>query len=232
MNFMFPWYQSDNIDLSEFAALEDEFGIGYTLHLPDDFNPFSFSPEMSKASFEIAGFAFDMAKKLKITRITMHLPEGAYVSMNGVRHFLFEACTEAFMKQVNAFKQFCQKKLSNTGIILCIENTKGFRGYHKRAVESLIELDNIGFTLDVGHNFKAGGEDEPYMFSFKDKIKHFHIHDVTEKGNHYGLGSGILPIEKYLDLADCLGASAVIEVKELSALVSSADYLKERKYVK
>lgn len=231
MNLMFPWYQTDNIDIAELARLREKYGVGYTIHLPDDFNPFSFSPEMRKASFEIAHFAFYIAKKLEISRITMHLPEGTYVSMNGTKHYLFDSFSSIYMDNVNRFGNYCQTNLSNTDIYLCIENTKGFRSFHKRAIESLISNPNIGFTFDIGHNYKAGGEDEPYMFNFPDKVKHFHIHDVTDTGNHFGLGNGILPIEKYLKLAASTGASALIEVKELAALVSSVDYLKKRNYI-
>lgn len=231
MSFMFPWYQTDTIDVSKFASLREENGIDFSLHLPTEFNPFSFSSEIRNASLAIADFAFDMAKELEVSRITMHLPEGTYASMNGEKHYFYDEFEDVYMGNVKNFGDFCQKRLDDTDIFLCIENTKGFRSYHKKAIESLILLPNIGFTFDVGHNYKAGGTDEGYMFSFENKVKHFHVHDVTEKGNHYGLGQGILPVDKYLKLADTLGVSTLIEVKELKALVLSVDYLKNRNLI-
>ena len=68
-------------------------------------------------------------------------------------------------------------------------------------------------------------EDEKFILAHADRLRHFHIHDCSLKANHLALGEGGLDTLRYLKMADEKDCTAVIEVKESSALLHSKNYL-------
>lgn len=225
LNLTFPWFQSDCIDTKDLARLKRQYDKELTIHMHDQLNPFDFSPEMREASIKMTQFALGLAKSLEITRITMHLPYGSYSSIKGVKHYAYDICTDKYLSNVLAFRDLCEGIIGCSDILICLENTKGYLEYQKRTVERLLESPGFALTFDIGHNYKAGGEDETFILQHADRLKHFHIHDVTEKGNHYALGDGILDIGRYFHMAENHNCAAVIEVKESSAILKSVDFL-------
>ena len=111
--------------------------------------------------------------------------------------------------------------------IYCIENTSGFKFYHKKAIELMLQSPLFGLTFDIGHNYKASEDDESFILSHADKLRHWHIHDVTKTSNHVALGEGVLDVDRYLAMVKESGLPAVIEVKEQNALIKSLDYVAE-----
>ena len=78
MNMTFPWFQAGEVDVQHLRSLQKEYGIGLTIHFHDRFDPFEFSPEMRKGSFENAEFAMMMARELQAMCLNMHLMPGTY----------------------------------------------------------------------------------------------------------------------------------------------------------
>ena len=72
---------------------------------------------------------------------------------------------------------------------------------------------------------EAAEEDEKFILAHADRLRHFHIHDCSLKANHLALGEGGLDTLRYLKMADEKDCTAVIEVKESSALLHSKNYL-------
>ena len=68
MNMTFPWFQPDVLSAAPLRALAKEYGIGLTIHLHDQVNPFEFSPEMRRAHLENVDFALGLAKTRNRTR--------------------------------------------------------------------------------------------------------------------------------------------------------------------
>lgn len=90
----------------------------------------------------------------------------------------------------------CEEWIGDFDIIICIENTNGFREYEKRAIEYLLESPNFGLTWDIGHSKATGETDVPFIMKHYNKLRHFHIHDGIEESdkrqgrNHLALGDG------------------------------------------
>lgn len=231
MNLSFPWFQSDRINQNLMTELGRDYGIGYTIHLHDQLNPFDFSPEIREAGMKSIEYALSLAETTEAKRITLHLQSGMYSSVAGKKIYAYEVCMDEYLSHVDSMAKLVSSRLSGSDCYFCIENTKGFKPYHIKAIEHMLTFGNFGLTFDVGHNYKASEDDEAFILSHKKAIKHFHIHDVTEKANHVALGTGVLDVVHYMNLVKELDCPAVIEVKESSALKESYTFLKNNGFV-
>lgn len=227
LNLTYPWFQANTLDVKKLEACRRQHGIGYTIHLHDQVNPFEFSPEMGAAAMENIRWALGVARELEVPRITMHLMTGMYSSINGTKVYLYEHCRQAYLDKVERFRDTISQCLEGTETQFCIENTGGFQAFHKQAIDLMLKSPAFALTYDVGHDYKTGNADAPFILERKDRIRHFHIHDCNSRSNHLALGRGDMDIPHYLSLAGSLHCSAVIEIKESHALCESKEYLKK-----
>lgn len=227
MNMTFPWFQADAIQADRIRALKNAYGIGFTIHLHDQVNPFEFSPEMRRGSLENVRYAMKLAGELEIPRLSMHLQPGTYSSVNGKKTYLYEQCKERYLDHVCSFRSLAEEMLKGSCSIICIENTSGYLPFQQEAIELLLQSGQFGLTFDIGHSHKAGDHDEQYILAHDKKLRHFHIHDCSSKSNHLAFGAGELDLHRYLKMADQYDATVVAEVKESGALIRSKDYLKQ-----
>lgn len=229
--FYYPWTQSDTLNLRNLEKLKDKYQIGFTLHL-GDVDPFSFSPEIKKAGYDTVYYMLDVASASGAKVLNMHLIPGGYSSIRGTKYYIYEHHKDVYFDNIKRFIETFSPELEKRGCSFCIENTKGYQNFQKEAIQLMLQDKNFGLTFDIGHSYKAGGEDEKFILFHQNKIKHFHIHDVTPTSNHIALGQGILDINKYLNLAKGLDASTLIEVKSPECLIQSSEYLKGQGYKK
>ena len=227
MNMTFPWFQTGTLSVQNLLRLKKQYGIGLTLHLHDQFNPFEFSAEMRQAHLDNFRFAAETAAGLDISRLTMHLLPGTYSSVNGEKKYLYDYLKTAYLDHVRTFRYLADRLLGNSDTVICIENTTGFHSFQQEAIDLLLESEHFGLTFDIGHNYKAGGGDEGFILAHEQKIRHFHIHDCSLRSNHLAFGAGGLDLVRYLKMAGSLDCPVVAEVKESSALVQSKQYLIE-----
>ena len=227
MNMTFPWFQPGTINANALHELKTEYGIDFTVHLHNQVNPFEFSPEMRKAALENIAFAMDLAAACELPRITMHLQPGTYSSINGQKVYLYEQYKDGYLEHVADFIGFVNSSLHGNNTVFCIENTSGFQSFHRDAIEMMLQSDRFGLTFDIGHNYKAGGNDESFILEHPDKLKHFHIHDCSIRSNHLAFGKGGLNIVHYLKMAEKFDCPVVVEVKESKALIRSKKFIEE-----
>ena len=225
MNMTFPWFQSGSINADILREVKKKYGIGLTIHLHDQVNPFEFSPEMRRGALENIRFAMGLAREAEIEKLTMHLQSGSYASVNGVKTYLYEQCLDLYLGYVLEFRSMTDRYLDEFPVAVCIENTSGFHAYHQEAIEELLKSEHFALTFDIGHNYKAGGHDEDFILAHAEKLRHFHIHDCSFCSNHLAFGAGGLDLPRYLKMAEKYNCSVVAEVKESKALLLSRDYL-------
>lgn len=225
LNLAFPWFQSDKIDPIELLRIKERYSIDYTIHFHDEINPFDFSPELRRGALENVSFVLGLAKSIGAMKVNMHLMRGTYSAVNGEKIFAYGLCEDEYLAHVRQFMELCDRILEGTDILFCIENTSGFKFFQQHAIELMLKDRHFALTFDVGHNYKASEDDESFILKYRDKLKHFHLHDVTAKSNHVALGTGILDVQKYLGLISGFDASVVVEVKESKSLVESLEFL-------
>ena len=228
INLAFPWFQSDKIDADDLLRIKKKYGIDYTVHFHDEINPFDFCPEMRAGCLKNVEYVIGLARRIGAKRINMHLLNGTYSAVKGEKIYAYGLCEDEYLMYVKEFIALVESEMKGMDCIFCIENTSGYRFYHKHAVELMLSSPVFGLTFDIGHNYKASEDDESFILSHADRLRHFHIHDVTAKSNHVALGTGVLDVDRYLEMADKYDCPVVIEVKESTSLRDSLDYMKRR----
>ena len=169
----------------------------------------------------------DLAKEVGIPVLNMHLFKGACYTMPEKRIFFFEAYKEEFLKNVTIFRDMCHEAIGDSNIKICVENTDGFTDFQREALDIMLESPVFGLTMDIGHNYCAGYEDEPFIMERADRLHHMHIHDSRDgKKDHQALGTGELDLKKYFALAEEHHCTVVLETKTIAGLRQSVEWLK------
>ena len=226
LNMNMPQYQTDKIDVNFLNSLADKYGIAYTLHLDENTNVCDFNNLVAKAYSQSVADTIDIAKKLGARIINMHLSKGVYFTLPDKKVYLYEKYLERYLTSILEFRDLCEKKIGDSIIYICIENTNGFEDFQIKALDILLQSKVFGLTFDIGHNYASGGKDEDFILNNKAKLRHFHLHDATRSADHLAFGEGEINLSKYFDLAKRIGASCVIETKTLDSLQKSCDAAK------
>ena len=227
LNNNFPQFQPNALDAEELLRLSKEYGVTYTFHFDDNMSIADFNPYVADGYRQTVLDVIELAKKVGIPVLNMHLFKGAYYTMPEKRIFFFEAYEEDYLKNITLFRDRCQAAIGDSGIMICVENTDGFTEFQKKGLEILLESPVFGLTLDIGHNYCAGYVDEPFYKKHIHRLHHMHIHDSREgKKDHQALGTGELDLQKYFALAEEHNCTVVLETKTIAGLRQSVEWLK------
>ena len=229
LNINFPQYLLPKLDRKELRNLAEAYGIDYTLHLDDEMSIADFNPYIADGYCRTVYDAIELAKKLGIRKLNMHLSRGAKYTLPDRVIYFFEAYEDDYLDRICLFRDECEKRIGQEAITICVENTGGFLPFQRKAVELLLQSPVFGLTFDIGHNFCAGDADEAFILSHADRLRHFHIHDCLEGGkDHRTLGTGVLDVKRYLALAEELGCTAVVETKTVESLQQSMEWIRRK----
>ena len=230
LNINFPQYLLPKLDLEKLRKLAEKAGIFYTLHLDDEMSIADFNPYIAEGYCRTVYDAIEISKILGIRKLNMHLSRGAKYTLPDRVIYFFEAYETDYLERIRSFREECEQRIGDSGIMICVENTAGFLPFQRKAVEILLESPVFGLTFDIGHNYCSGDMDEAFILAHKDRLMHFHIHDCVEgKKDHRTLGTGILDVKRYLALAEDLGCTAVVETKTVESLKTSMDWIRRER---
>ncbi len=229
LNMNMPQYQTEGMDIKLLSETARKYGVYFTAHLDERFNPFDFNKRVADAYTQTMLRTIDLALKIDIPILNMHLPRGVYFTMPTERIFLFDEYSDDYLVRLTAFRSICERAVGDAGIKICIENTEGYdRPFLRKALEVLLESHVFGLTFDIGHNAGASIDDESIIMSDPGRLNHMHIHDALGTKHHLSLGEGNLDIDRYLDMAREADCRAVLETKTVKALRSSIQWLRDR----
>lgn len=227
LNINFPQYLLKQLDVEKLKDLSRHYGIFYTLHLDDEMSIADFNPYIAEGYCQTVYDAIELSKKLDIKKLNMHMSRGAKYTLPDRVIYFFEAYEDEYLARIRSFREECEKRIGDSGIMICVENTGGFLPFQRKAVEMLLESPAFGLTFDIGHNHCSGDMDEAFILSHSRKLRHFHIHDCAEgKKDHRTLGTGVLDVKRYLTLAESLGCTAVVETKTVESLQTSMAWIR------
>ena len=241
LNMNFPEYQTDCLERTEYLTrLANDTGIYYTIHLDENLNIADFNRLVSDAYLETVRRAVGTAKALLPLRdrfgdpsqpliLNMHLNHGILITLPDRRVPLYERDIDTYLRSFAAFRSLCEEWIGDSGVMISVENTDGFRDYEKKAVELLLQSPKFGLTWDIGHSKAVHETDVPFLLNHRDRLVHFHIHDGTETPprNHLALGNGEIDLTDRLKLAESRNARCVLETKTVDALKRSVQWLGE-----
>ena len=242
LNMNFPEYQIDKLEnTSYFADAARKAGIYYTIHLDENLNIADFNPLVTDAYLETVRRTIDVAKKFVDLRdtygnrvqplvINMHMHHGIFITLPDRKVQMYERDFETYIKSFHRFRESCENWIGDAPIIICVENTDGFKDYEQNAIEFLLESPNFRLTWDIGHSKAVGEKDVPFLINHHDYLAHFHIHDGSENPpkNHLALGDGEIDIKERLGIAEKQNCRCVLETKTIEALRKSVKWLNLR----
>lgn len=225
-NMNLPQYQPDTIDLGRLERAAREYGIFYTIHLDENMNVADFNPYVVEGYFRTVRETIELAKRLEIPVLNMHLSRGVHFTLPDRKVFLFDQYRDRYLRGIAAFRDLCDACIGGSGIRVCAENYSGYTDFQKEAIDVLLQSDVFGLTLDVGHDHCTDYMDEPTVLSHSGRLRHMHIHDVRGKKDHQALGTGEVDLHKYFDLAKAHNCTVLLETKTIAGLRQSVDWVR------
>ena len=226
MNMNLPQYQVQTMDALHLSKVAKDHGIGYTIHLDENMNVADFNPDVAAAYRNSVVQTIELAKKLEIPVLNMHMIYGVYFTLPHEKVFLFERYRNDYRDNMLRYRDECEKAIGASGIRICVENWHGYRDWQLPVLDEMLQSPAFGLTYDVGHNHCIGGADEPHIFARLENLHHMHLHDVRDgTKDHQALGTGELDIQKYLNLARQRDCTVVVETKTVAGLKESARWL-------
>ena len=226
LNMNLPQYQTDQIDPDRLGKICENYNIYFTIHLDENLNPGDFNPYIAQAYQRTADAAIQLAKRLEMPVLNMHLSRGVYFTMPDRRIFLFDTYRDRYLESMRRFRDRCEAEIGGENVKICIENSDGFTDFHREALDLLLESPVFALTYDIGHNHSIGGTDEPVILERQERLTHFHFHDAIGKKNHLPLGAGEIDIEKYLAMAEKHNCRIVLETKTVEGLRESVAWMR------
>ena len=221
LNMNFPACQTDKLDPQLLYRLRRKYGVYFTLHLPEDFDPFSFAGPVRRAWMAVLRDALTLAQATDMPIVNMHLPKGVYITLPGEKVFLYERYAQEYAAAVEVLRDACARMLEGSGVRMAVENTGGFAPHERRAIRMLLQSDVFGLTMDIGHSHAAEGCDEPFFREMDGRLIHMHGHDARGSQCHLALGDGDIDLAERFAWAGRRDARVVLETKTITALRES-----------
>jgi sugar phosphate isomerase/epimerase len=229
LNMNMPQYQIESIDIRKFTEVAKEYGIYYTLHLDENLNVSDFNKKVASAWLETVLAAIDLAKKLDIPILNMHLSKGVYFTLPQNRVYLYNEYKDTYLSSMESFRDRCEQAIGGADIKICIENSDGYgQDFLIEGLELLLKSRIFGLTFDIGHNAAVGGCDEAVILKYEGRLSHMHIHDAMGWKHHLPLGAGELDLEKYFAMASRNNCRMVLETKTIEGLRQSVNLIKKQ----
>jgi len=230
LNMSFPQYQPESMDVEKLLEIKKEYGIYYTVHIDESLDPCSVNPGIAQVYTRTMLEAVDLAKKLDIPVLNMHLLRGIYVTLPHKRTYVYAENEDFYLGKMKAFRDAVTEAVGESGIKVCIENTDGFDlPFLQKAVDLLLESPVFFLTMDIGHDHAIANIDKPFILERKNRLSHMHMHDALGSNVHLALGDGEMDIPSYIALAEECSCRIVLETKTVEALKKSVKWLKSRK---
>ena len=225
LNTNFPSQQIHLLDPGELRFLAKKYGIFYTIHLNDEMAVADFNPAVAEGYLNAMTQAIGFAEQICAPVLNMHLSDGPRYTMPDRKVWFYEAYEQKYLEGMTRFRDLCDFAVGRNNIRICIENSSGFRPFHLKALELLLQRSSFGMTLDIGHDHCTGGADSAWMLR-QGKLHHMHIHDVATGNDHRPLGTGEVDLDRGLRVAQQQYCTAVLEVKTVEGLRQSATWIK------
>ena len=228
LNRNLPMFQTEQLKNTQaLQTIAERYQVYYTIHLDENCNVTDFNPMVADAYINTVIESIRIAKEAGIPLLNLHMNKGVYFTLPHQKIYLFETFRDRYLEKIKSFRERCKAEIGSSPILISIENTDGFCGFQKEAIEILLESSHFSLTWDIGHSHVAGKTDESFLWEHKNRLAHFHMHDAREKENHLALGTGVIGLEDKFALAKERNARCVLETKTIEGLKQSVQWIRE-----
>ncbi|MDD4125932.1 MAG: sugar phosphate isomerase/epimerase [Eubacteriales bacterium] len=223
-----PDYQVDRLSTDKLRQIADQYNIFYTIHLEGFLDPCAFNNRVAKAYTDTVLQVIEIAKKLDIPVLNMHLNRGDHFTLPDRKVSLYDVYKKEYLYKLTDFRNKCVTAIGDADIKICVENCGDYARcpFIVEGLDILLQDFKFALCFDIGHNAAADYSDEPTVMKRAERLCHMHVHDAKGLKNHLTLGDGNVDIKKYLILAKEHNCRAVLEVKTVDGLRKSVAYLK------
>lgn len=227
LNMSFPQYQPESMDIEALEKIKEDYGIYYTIHIDEALDPCSVNKGIAEVYNETMLKTVELAKKLRIPSLNMHLLRGIYVTLPQRRTYVYAENEELYLNSFRIFRDKVTEAIGDADIKVSIENTDGWDlPFLSHALDLLLESPVFSMTFDIGHDHAINNIDKPEILKRSQRLHHMHMHDALGTKVHRALGDGEMDIEEYLELAKAHDCRVVLETKTVDALKKSVNWLK------
>ena len=122
MNMNLPQYQIQTMDASRLARVARDYGISYTIHLDENMNIADFNPYIRDAYIRTVTQTIELAKRLEIPVLNMHMPLGVYFTLPERKVYLLGEYPQDYLDHAKRFRDACTAAIGGSGIRICVEN--------------------------------------------------------------------------------------------------------------
>ena len=124
MNMNLPQYQVQTMDAYRLRKAAREYGIDYTIHLDENMNVADFNPDVAAAYRNSVIQTIELAKKLEIPVLNMHMIYGVYFTLphercsflNGIGRNTAAICSAIGMNAQRPSGTAASASVSKTGM--------------------------------------------------------------------------------------------------------------------
>lgn len=228
INMNLPHYQTTSLTEQYLKHIQEQYGIFFTFHIPEDIDVAHLNDKIRAVNHEIIIDTISLMKNIGSTKLNMHMSRGIYFTVPDEKIYLYENYNEKYIGNIEEFATKMVEEIGDFKITVSIENTGIFNNnYLKRAVDKLLEKSVFSLTWDIGHDHSSGYLDRSFMQERIERISHMHIHDAIAEKNHLQLYTGEIDIDSFVEMIIAKDMTAVIETKTKLALEESVFGLKE-----
>lgn len=232
-NMCLPQFQIETLDIQKLSDISNKYNIFYTIHLDDTNTPCDFNPKIAEAYRNTVIETISIAKQLNIPILNMHLSLGTHFTLPHKKVLLFEEYKDTYYDNLIVFRDECQNSIGDSGIKICIENTRTFSHIlGQESLSILLKSPVFAVTFDTGHDGSNNFTQRPVIDKHIDRLTHMHLHDAIarEHRDHLVFGDGELNINDYLNLARAHNCRVVIEVKTVEGLKRSVKWIRQNSF--
>ncbi len=229
LNCNLPSYQPEIMNVQYLNLLKAQYGVTFTLHLPEDLDLGHFNRHVREAYLKVLEEAIGVADRLGSKILNIHMNPGIHFTLPTEKVELYHKYQQLYLSNIRSSIEQIDIWLGGTGVSIAIENTGLLnRPYMQMAVSELLGSGRFCLTWDVGHDYTSNHSDREFILNHCSDIKHMHLHDAKNNKDHLELYSGEIDLKEKLDIATQNHASVLIEVKTKEALIQSVAHLKDK----
>ncbi|HNT35478.1 MAG TPA: sugar phosphate isomerase/epimerase [bacterium] len=221
MNLDCPAYLPERLPAEVVRQIGEESGLAFTVHLPEKLDLAVFQSKIRRGQLDFLAEVLHWTAEAGIELVNMHLNEGVYFTLPDRRLWLYEAYREDFLSSLmESFRELSQLASRNR-TRLCIENLGRQNPTSRQALKSLLQLQGVYLTYDVGHDAEADFCFLAFVEEHAERLAHMHLHDFDGRSSHQTLFSGTVNIPRMIALAQRLNLRVVVETKTVASLRES-----------
>ena len=110
LNMTFPQYQIAQMEETErLRTIADKYGIYYTIHLDETMDVCNFNPLVADAYMETLQRTIEVAKKLNIPSLNMHMLNGIYVTLPDKKVCMYQEYIDSYMHTGLSLDTLCKE---------------------------------------------------------------------------------------------------------------------------